>query len=92
VRPEGLVKLKKIASSCLEPAIFRLIAYRLNDQSTTWPLKLYPSLQTAFSVETHLAEGQQVNMRKLTYVPSRNPQADSFDSRRATLNAAKSIY
>jgi hypothetical protein len=58
-------------------------------------LKISLSLQTAFAVETLLAEGQwleeQVNMVKLTNVRSRNPKADYFEDRGATFSATKTF-
>jgi hypothetical protein len=46
-------------------------------------VKICVSIHTAFTVETHLAEGQwleeQVNILKLTNVPSRNLKADYFE-------------
>jgi hypothetical protein len=59
-------------------------------------LKIYASLQTAFAAAAHLADGQwvqnQVNMLKLTHVPSRNPKAGYFGGRRATFSANKHVY
>jgi hypothetical protein len=45
-------------------------------------LQISVDLQTAFAAETHLAEGAVVR-GKVTYVPSRNTNADCFQNRGA---------
>jgi hypothetical protein len=47
-------------------------------------LKISVDLQTAFAAETHLAQGATERV-KVTYVPSRNTNADCFQDRGAKL-------
>jgi hypothetical protein len=47
---------------------------------------------SAFAVETHLAEGGATERVKVTYVPSRNTNADCFQDRGAVFSATKDIY
>jgi hypothetical protein len=54
-------------------------------------LKISVDLQTAFAAETHLADGA-TERGKVTYVPSRNTNADCFQDRGALFSAAKNTY
>jgi hypothetical protein len=54
-------------------------------------IKISVDLQTAFAAETHLAEGATGHV-KVTYVPSRNRNADCFQDTGAMFSATKDIY
>jgi hypothetical protein len=50
-------------------------------------LKIYVQLQIAFPAETNSGEGQLV-----TYIPSRNANADCFEGRGVIFSATKDTY
>jgi hypothetical protein len=54
-------------------------------------LKISVDLQTAFAADTHLVEGATEH-GKVTYVLSRNTNADCFQDRGALFSATKYIY
>jgi hypothetical protein len=54
-------------------------------------LKISVDLQIAFAAETHLAEGATERV-KVTYVPSKNTNADCFQDSGAKFSTTKDIY